>query len=189
MPGMRWITGGALLPAIALTVAGSPAVAAAPSPGGNDQAASRSMALDGSARPAFNRPPVATALADVSCRSVSLCLAVGLTGIFREQPARLATDIWNGRSWHGLATPTPVGALSLSAVSCASRAACMATGSARTSGISHSFAESWDGRAWTTLATAPAQDTLSGISCPAPALCMAVGHTGPPAEQNPSPAA
>jgi hypothetical protein len=116
-------------------------------------------------------------------------MAVGVTGIFGQQPTHLASEIWNGRSWHGLVTPAPPQAFGQLALSCASRTSCMATGSARKAGTSYPFAESWNGRAWTTLAMAPPQNTMSGISCAAPVLCMAVGHTGPVAERSPSPAA
>jgi hypothetical protein len=184
MPGMRWIAGGAFPVAVALAAAGSPAVsAAASSAHGTGQATAQHVAPAGSAVPVFSRPPVATALAGVSCRSPSLCMAVGVS------LGHLATDIWNGMSWHGLATPAPAHALGLSAVSCASRTRCMATGSNRVAGTSYPFAEAWNGRAWKTLAVAPVQDTLTGISCPAPSLCIAVGHTGPLAEQSPSAAA
>jgi len=115
---MRWIAGGALSVAVALTVAGSPAAgAAAPGSGRTGQVALRSLVLERTALAAFSRPPVATALAGVSCRNLSLCMAVGVTGIFGQQPTHLATEIWDGRSWHGLATPAPAHALGLSAVS------------------------------------------------------------------------
>jgi hypothetical protein len=190
MPNMRWIAGGALSVAVTLTAAGSPAAgAAASSAHGTGQAAPQHLALAASALAAVSRPPVATGLSGVSCRNPSLCVAVGITGIFGQQTTHLATEIWNGRAWHGLATPAPAHALGLSGVSCASSTQCMAIGSGRMAGTSYPFAESWNGQAWKTLAVAPGQDTLTGISCPAPGLCMAVGHTGPLAEQNPSPAA
>src|SRR5215831_1215220 len=190
MPDMRWIAGGAFAVAVALTVAGSPAAgAAALRPGRTGQVALRSAPLRGTARLSFGRPPVATGLAGVSCRGPSLCMAVGITGIFGQQPTHLASEIWNGRSWHGLVTPAPAHALGLYALSCASGTQCMATGSNRTGGTSFAFAQSWNGRAWKMLPVAPGQDTLTGISCPALARCMAVGHTGPLAAQSPSAAA
>ena len=185
--GMRR-TGGSLAVlaagALAFWPAGSPSSAAAsPSLRGTEQAAQRTVAAAGSVLQPFSRPPVATGLSGVSCPSTSLCMAVGIS------LAHLATDIWNGRAWHGLVTPAPAHALGLYAVSCAGRAQCMATGSKRSGGTSFAFAESWNGRTWKMLPVAPGQDTLTGISCPALARCMAVGHTGPLAAQSPSAAA
>lgn len=86
-----------------------------------------------------------------------------------------ATEIWNGRSWHGLPTPAPVHAADLSGVSCASRSSCMAIGG-NSSG--QTFALAWNGRRWRIVAAARLQAAVTGISCPAPTLCMAAGRTG-----------
>jgi hypothetical protein len=117
--------------------------------------------------PDFTRPPVATALSGVSCRSTALCMAVGLT------VNRPASEMWDGTSWHGLATPGPAHVVDLAGVSCASRTRCMAIGGAR---AAHPFALSWNGQRWRLTAVAPLAGTLHGISCPDPARCVAVGH-------------
>src|SRR5215470_9085058 len=126
----------------------------------------------GGAGTVFSRPPVATGLSGVSCRGLSMCMAVGALG----SPV---TEIWDGRSWHGLATPFPhpafVRTLAFDGVSCASRTRCMAIGSAL---LGDSFALSWNGLRWRNVAVAPLAGPLTAISCPVPARCMAVGHTG-----------
>ena len=169
MRGMHWLSSGALSIAIALTVAGSPS-AGAVMPGSvrAGQEVVPHRAPDRGALSAFNRPPVALELSDVACRNPSLCMAVGVT---RLHPA---TEIWDGRSWHGL--PTPVHAFGLSGVSCASRTRCVAVGRALRA---LPFALSWDGLRWRTMTVPSARASLAGISCPAPAHCMAVGNTLP----------
>src|SRR5579859_2395395 len=135
----------------------------------------RHLVQAGGARRAFSQPPVATELSGVSCRGTSLCMAVGVTGIIREN---MATEIWNGRSWHGLATPAPVHAVGLSGVSCTSSTRCIAIGSDHPfPRPGHPFALSWNGRRWRMLAVAPLKGSLHSISCPAPGWCMAVGHS------------
>jgi hypothetical protein len=102
----RWISGGVLSVAVALAVSGSPpAGAETPGARGTGQAAQRYLAHAGCALPTFSRPLVATGLSDLSCPITSLCMAAGVTGIVPGLVSQhLATEIWNGRSWQGLAS-------------------------------------------------------------------------------------
>ncbi len=131
----------------------------------------------GGALAALSRPPVATGLSSVSCPTTSLCMAVGITGHRIRRSLPLATDIWDGKSWHGLATPAPAHSTGLFAVSCARRTRCMAVGGAHGNhpGTPYPFALSWDGQRWRILAMAPLEGNLRGISCTTPDRCMAVG--------------
>ncbi len=116
----------------------------------------------------------------VSCVSVTFCAAVGTTThsgspngdtIFAEQ--------WSGSSWTEQPIPAPAGAasVSLSAVSCTSASFCEAVGGYDESGQLLSFAEQWNGTAWT-LQTTPDDGTLPtelrGVSCVSAIFCQAV---------------
>jgi len=160
----------------ALLAALSAAAPATGSAGTGNGARRYPLQADG-AMPALSRPPVATGLAGVSCRTTSLCMAVGVTGLRVRGSQPLATEIWDGRSWHGLATPAPSHPSGLFAVSCASRTRCMAVGGAQSTHprTPHPFALSWNGQRWRILAMAPLEGNLRGISCTTPARCMAVG--------------
>lgn len=154
MRGVRWLLRPVLGAALGLGLAGSAAAHAADASRHGDPPAS------------------ATILTSVSCRGSSFCMAAGVAGFFRRQ---ITTEIWNGKTWHGLVTPAPRGAFQLSGVSCANRGRCVAVGGANGA---RPFALSWNGRRWRATKAIPAANTLSGISCPAAATCMAVGHTG-----------
>ena len=95
-----------------------------------------------------------------------------------------------GATWLTQPTPTPSGPAesALTGVSCVSAAACMAVG---TDDDSHNepfgelqdvgtFAESWNGSAWSVVPTAGsagANPTLYAVSCASAAFCVAVGLT------------
>jgi hypothetical protein len=94
-------------------------------------------------------------------------------------------EMWNGVSW--TIVPSPNGPTTdfnqLSGVSCVSAASCVAVGDySNGSGNGFTFAESWDGHAWTLLTTVnpstasgfPSQ-SLSGVSCTSATSCIAVG--------------
>ena len=71
-------------------------------------------------------------LDDVSCVSVTFCLAVGHRTDGTADSDSLVLR-WNGTTWTTLTTPTPSGALAtLTGVSCATTTACVAVGSATT---------------------------------------------------------
>jgi hypothetical protein len=90
--------------------------------------------------------------------------------------------------WTVEKTPNPSGAAysTLSGVSCASQRSCMAVGQFnKTSGPYRPLAERWSGGKWslkrTITPTGATSTSLSGVSCPSVADCIAVGayQTGP----------
>ncbi|HWF34390.1 MAG TPA: hypothetical protein VG295_03435, partial [Solirubrobacteraceae bacterium] len=95
-----------------------------------------------------------------------------------------------GATWTTAATVSPVGLAdsSLTAVSCVSSTSCMAVGTADGgpgNSLSSppnigSFAESWNGSAWTLVPTASSAGPSAGlnsVSCPSAVFCVAVGET------------
>jgi hypothetical protein len=133
---------------------------------------------------------MATTLADLSCTSPTWCMAAGTS---RSGQHTLAQS-WNGRRWKTLSPPNPRpssadgGGNFLSDVSCTSRTACTAIGSAEfliaesenTASDDHPFAERWNGKTWS-IANLPVlgntQGTsLAGISCTAARVCTAAGY-------------
>jgi hypothetical protein len=106
----------------------------------------------------------------ISCRSASLCMAVGAFGADRPT-MRPYSQIWDGTAWRVLVTPGPAHAHQLSSVSCVSRTSCVAVGEASFSSL---FADAWNGRRWRVL-TVPSLPEMSSVSCPAVADCVAVG--------------
>jgi hypothetical protein len=110
---------------------------------------SRCMAVGASLAAVWNgrawrslRLPGPGGLADVSCASVSSCLAVGsYTRTFNGKPLQVA-ERWNGRHWMQVRTPLQGGVLS--AVSCIRGPFCIAVGQA--GGLdTRALAESWNG--------------------------------------------
>jgi hypothetical protein len=133
-----------------------------------------------------------SSLSGVSCTSARACTAVGS---FIAQHGQSIFEVtlaerWNGVRWSVQPTPSPSARLgnSLSAVSCASRHACVAVGSY---GVERHgkiqtpmLAERWNGGKWTvTRALAPPRisgGSLNGVSCTSETKCVAVGdyYTG-----------
>ena len=118
----------------------------------------------------------------ISCYSAIYCIAVGHYRGASESLAPLSLR-WNGSSWEELSTPKPSGATeaTLSAVSCASTASCVAVGSyVNGSGTRLALALRWNGSSWEEQAAlTPAGATssqLSGVSCSSSTLCTAVGY-------------
>ena len=112
----------------------------------------------------------------VTCSSATECVAVG------TQNGQPLAETWNGSTWTVETTPNPAGATSssLASVSCSGAGTCSAVGSYSTTTSTASFAENWDGTAWTLEAVPePAGATsssLSGVSCTGTAsICTAVG--------------
>jgi hypothetical protein len=121
-------------------------------------------------------------LAGVSCSSARACVAVGHSGNSLGTTGATLAEHSEGGRWRLERTPARAGAKVsfLSGVSCTSSAACTAVGyTGARSGIATTLAERWDGSRWalqrtpTPLTTASVQ--LTGVSCPAPTSCMAVG--------------
>jgi hypothetical protein len=109
----------------------------------------------------------------ISCPDVHHCVAVGTVGPTRGvwSPEALA---WSGRTWHPQRMPAVPGTI-LNAVTCASKADCVAVGSSD----SGTLAEHWNGERWAIQRTRnPARSqgaSLNAISCSNAVNCMAVG--------------
>jgi hypothetical protein len=115
----------------------------------------------------------------VSCTSASACTSagswtsIGLLGL---------AERWNGTAWSRQTVPTPAKAVTdeLVGVDCATATACTAVGDSSTSYQDTTTAPmvmTWNGKSWQ-LATTPAitgGGGLRGVSCIAPATCVAVG--------------
>ena len=132
------------------------------------------------------RPPGGP-LAGVSCPVPGLCQA---TGQARGRTGPVAAR-WNGRVWQAerVPRPTPVPqTLTLAAVSCATARFCMAVGDASRGAKAMpspsyrdtTLAERWDGSRWRIIpAPSPAHASVfTGVSCPSPTVCVAVGSSG-----------
>jgi hypothetical protein len=132
------------------------------------------------------RPP-AGPLDSVSCPVAGLCQAAGSLPI-RTGPVAAR---WNGRIWQAerVPGPTPVPqTLTLAATSCATARFCMAVGDASRGAKAMpspsyrdtTLAERWDGSRWRIIpAPSPAHASVfTGVSCPSPTVCVAVGSSG-----------
>jgi hypothetical protein len=128
--------------------------------------------------------PSLAALSGVSCTSATNCDAVGFALNPSTFDERTLVEHWNGTSWSIVAFATPSGALQagLNDVSCPSAANCYAVGFSATDTSSKTLVEHWDGLTWSVQATpnpSGASDAgLSGVSCPGPTTCYAVGAFG-----------
>lgn len=115
-------------------------------------------------------------LTGVSCTARGVCEASGAsdTGVFAER--------WNGASWRLQAVPAPAGAqfALLFGVSCAVSSCEAVGGYFDSSGAFVTLGERWNGAAWRVQPTPnPARASanyLSGVSCPSPSDCTAVGQ-------------
>ena len=128
-------------------------------------------------------------LNSVSCSSRLFCLAVGqYESLFGSAPYSATwAEQWNGSSWIGL-FPDVEGATSdLAGVSCtAATTYCTAVGGYQNaSGNGFPLAERWNGSAFSLQFPASSilasGMTFTGVSCPAPTACTAVGTTNVPA--------
>jgi hypothetical protein len=123
-------------------------------------------------------------LDSVSCPSATACIAVGLS--FTSKTGATTHPIaesWNGAKWTVVPTPKLAYAgAGLNGVTCTGPSSCMAVGSGGTAADTTkvTLAESWNGTAWKLVSTpappAPGGTALSGVSCTAPANCMAAGY-------------
>ena len=119
----------------------------------------------------------------VSCPTPTSCFAVGTVNN-ATRPVKTLVERWNGRTWAIQTTPNPAGSLDvfLSGVSCPTPTSCFAVGSASSSSSpATTLVERWNGKTWTIQASPnPAGSLnvfLSGVSCPTPTSCFAVGNS------------
>ena len=142
-------------------------------------------AWNGSSWSVLPAPPPAGArrsfLNGVSCTSATACTAVGSYQARSGKHVTLA-ERWDGTTWSIQPTPNPATPprSALAAVSCTSASACTAVGSSAVDNFGSSsvtLAERWDGTTWSIQPTPnnPHGNFLTGVSCPSPAACIAVG--------------
>ncbi len=129
-------------------------------------------------------------LSGVACVSKDACTAVG----YIEEPSGSTlplVEAWDGTAWTEQPAPVPNGSTSsvLSAVSSASKVACVAVGSSdvNPAGDYVTLAEVWDGTSWTVESTPnPAKASqLLGVSCSEASACIAVGSWQKPPPMGP----
>jgi hypothetical protein len=115
----------------------------------------------------------------VSCGSRTFCMVIGTTRPNfngRPQPpiASWATT-YNGSTW---TAPTSIDEHGeLAAVSCASRAFCVAVGRQETN-HSPGDAVTYNGRVWRTPVRVDARASLTSVSCPSASFCVALDKSG-----------
>jgi hypothetical protein len=121
-------------------------------------------------------------LSGVSCPVPAACTAVGYSTTLSGGAVTLA-ESWNGTRWSIQRSATPAGseAVQLTGVSCAVPSSCTAVGFFTAAGINVMLAEGWNGTSWS-IQRSPypagaAASFLSGVSCPSPASCTAVGYS------------
>jgi hypothetical protein len=138
----------------------------------------------------LNRAPagmVKSELNDVSCPKPTFCVMVG-SAETRPGPSVAIAYTWtNGTKLATLSLPSPPNAstMQLSGISCASPTACLAVGNYNTtSGKPLPYAVSLRAGKWRISKVPPVKGTaltnLNGVSCGAPADCIAVGYTAEP---------
>src|SRR5215472_12901349 len=122
-------------------------------------------------------------LLGVSCSAANVCEAVG-DYINKAGATVTLAEAWNGTAWKLQPTPNPTHAgvgtgASLFGTSCSAANACEAVGDFFRAGGFFTFAEAWNGTAWTLQPTPNPSGTtnsgLSGVSCSAASACEAVG--------------
>jgi len=132
-------------------------------------------------------------LLGVSCATATSCFAVGgdarigvFDGSFTYHDEQTLIERWNGSTWSIVKSPDPGTDFNeLSSVSCPSANSCFAVGSFANgqyleSSPGYSLIAHWNGIVWTHVASAnlakATTTELSGVSCSAPASCVAVGE-------------
>jgi hypothetical protein len=119
----------------------------------------------------------ASELSAVSCTAPDHCVAVGyFTDASGTGPL---TELWNGKDWSIVPSPSPSASASLAAVSCPAADNCVAVGSSFNGTDTVTLAEAWNGTRWsivpTPKVTGAETSILSAVSCPASGHCTAVG--------------
>ena len=120
-------------------------------------------------------------LASVSCSRPGACIAAGTESEGAGKYTAFGAG-WNGTAWSSQTIPTYEGHPDfINAVSCWSATECMAVGIYEEAGAdSKSFAESWNGTAWSATTPVPLPsgangNQLRGISCTSANFCIATG--------------
>ncbi len=122
-----------------------------------------------------------TWLRGVSCVSSTECMAGGYYEKSSGAEVPFA-ERWHGSEWTVQTMPEPSGTVDSYAdgISCTSSTACTAAGVSKTSSSKFiTFAESWNGTAWSVQS--PVNDEAGegwlhgGVSCTLPSACLAVG--------------
>ncbi len=109
--------------------------------------------------------PLSPGLDQISCASVSSCVAVG------DTYAAWTTD--SGAAWYATAPP---GVASLSDVSCPSTSYCYASGSS-SSGNGVVLLTQDHGRSWKSVSPPGSYPMWNAISCPSQNMCVLAGNT------------
>jgi hypothetical protein len=118
-------------------------------------------------------------LEGVSCPSTSDCIAVGY--YYRNSNVQTLIEQWNGSTWSIMpsADTDPNRDNYLNGVSCSSSSACTAVGYSSKGNVDQTLAERLIGTVWSIVSSAnrspQLNEYLSGISCPSPSQCTAVG--------------
>jgi hypothetical protein len=124
----------------------------------------------------------ASELAGMSCATAAMCFAVGAHFLNSARTQAISLR-WDGTRWSPVQPRRPRPSTDLRGVSCPGPQNCYATGTAAGRGASpldHPLIEHWNGTRWSTqaIASPPRGTRLNGVSCPAAAVCTAVGSAG-----------
>jgi hypothetical protein len=132
----------------------------------------------------------ATALTDVSCKSASYCLVVGMYANSDDDQFPYALT-WNGSVLTPItAPPAPNGytLAGLNAVSCLAVKSCVVVGTSENSTVTNGnlsasvkvFTDTWNGRTWKAVTTTAPKGSflyeLSALRCFSVTACIAVGE-------------
>ena len=129
-------------------------------------------------------------LRSVWCRGDTDCFAVGdhATGTMHTT----LTEHWDGIAWSIVDSPNPADATAsyLTSVRCIpSTTMCVAVGYYETTSDTKTLVERWDGTTWSIVAspnpTSKPFNLLTGVACPGPTTCFAVGNSGDGFAKNP----
>jgi hypothetical protein len=126
-------------------------------------------------------------LTGVSCPSLAACTAVGNYDSGTGPSPQPLAERWSGSSWKLVKIPQPAAHSTHSlGVSCATESDCTAVGYyyfSHPRGFGYSvgaWVERWNGRGWQIQSTSRGNGVsgYTGVSCPEPGACVAVGGTG-----------
>jgi hypothetical protein len=131
-------------------------------------------ALAALSSPAIAAPalPAPRVIVGVTCRTTTLCVAVGANT--NRQPY---IQRFNGQLWTRDATPAVANG-ELDAVACGSGKSCVAVGHRGNATSMKPLAERWNGSDWkvASLPSVAGSSKLSGVSCVTAHFCVAVGY-------------